>query len=85
MKVKLLSRVRLLATPWSTAYQAPLSMGFSRQEYWSGMPLPFLLSTLQHKYVDTFSHTHTHKAAEHRAAGVPVLSDIHMVVLLELL
>ena len=36
MKVKLLSRVRLLATPWTAAYQAPLSMGFSRQEYWSG-------------------------------------------------
>ena len=36
VKVKLLSRVRLLATPWTAAYQAPLSMGFSRQEYWSG-------------------------------------------------
>ena len=34
------SRVRLLATPWTAAYQAPLSVGFSRQEYWSGMPLP---------------------------------------------
>ena len=40
MKVKLLSRVRLLATPWTAAYQAPPSMGFSRQEYWSGVPLP---------------------------------------------
>ena len=40
VKVKLLSRVRLLATPWTGAYQAPLSMGFSRQEYWSGVPLP---------------------------------------------
>ena len=39
-KVKLLSRVRLLATPWTAAHQAPLSMGFSRQEYWSGVPLP---------------------------------------------
>ena len=36
VKVKLLSRVRLLATPWTAAYQAPLSMGFSRQEYWRG-------------------------------------------------
>jgi len=36
MKVKSLSRVRLLATSWTTAYQAPPSMGFSRQEYWSG-------------------------------------------------
>ena len=38
--VQSLSRVRLLATPRTTAYQAPLSMGFSRQEYWSGVPLP---------------------------------------------
>ena len=40
MKVKSLSCVQLLATPWTAAYQAPLSMGFSRQEYWSGVPLP---------------------------------------------
>ena len=40
MKVKLLSRVRLFATLWTVAYQAPLSMGFSRQEYWSGLPCP---------------------------------------------
>ena len=40
VKVKSLSRVRLLATPWTAAYQAPLSMGFSRQEYWSGVPSP---------------------------------------------
>ena len=38
MKVKSLSRVRFLATPWTAAYQAPPSMGFSRQEYWSGVP-----------------------------------------------
>ena len=41
MKVKSLSRVRLFTTPWTAAYQAPPSMGFSRQEYWSGVPLPF--------------------------------------------
>ena len=40
VKVKSNSRVRLLATPWTPAYQAPPSMGFSRQEYWSGAPLP---------------------------------------------
>ena len=39
VKVKLLSRVWLLATPWTAAYQAPPSMGFSRWEYWSGVPL----------------------------------------------
>ena len=40
VKVKSLSRVRLFATPWTVAYQAPTSMGFSRQEYWSGLPFP---------------------------------------------
>ena len=39
-KVKLLSCLRLFATPWTIAYQAPLSMEFSRQEYWSGLPFP---------------------------------------------
>ena len=39
-KVKSLSRVRLFATPWTVAYQAPPSMGLSRQEYWSWVPLP---------------------------------------------
>ena len=39
-KVKSLSRVRLFATPWTVAHHAPLSMGFSRQEYWSGLPFP---------------------------------------------
>ena len=42
VKVKSLSRVRLWATPWTAAYQAPLPMGFSRQEYGSGVPLPSL-------------------------------------------
>ena len=40
VKVKSLSHVWLFATPWTVAYQAPLSMGFPRQEYWSGLPLP---------------------------------------------
>ena len=39
-EVKWLSRVRLFAIPWIVAYQAPPSMGFSRQEYWSGLPFP---------------------------------------------
>ena len=46
VKVKLLSRVWLFATPWTTAYQAPPSKGFSRQEYWSGLPLPSLKNSL---------------------------------------
>ena len=40
------SRVRLCATPWTAAYQAPPSMGFSRQEYWSGVPLPSPMNLL---------------------------------------
>ena len=40
VKVKSLSHVQLLATPWTAAHQAPPSMGFSRQEYWTGVPLP---------------------------------------------
>ena len=40
VKVKALSRVQLLATPWTAAHQVPLSMGFSRQDDWSGVPLP---------------------------------------------
>ena len=45
VKVNLLSRARLLATSWIAAYQAPLSMGFSRQEYWSGVPFPSIGNT----------------------------------------
>ena len=40
VKVKSLSCVQLFATPWTVAYQAPPSVGFSRQEYWSGLPFP---------------------------------------------
>ena len=47
VKVKLLSRVRLLATQWTAAHQAPRSLGFSRQEYWSGVPLPSLTYALK--------------------------------------
>ena len=47
VKVKSLSRAQLLATPWTAAYQAPPSMGFSRQEYWSGLSLPSLVVILR--------------------------------------
>ena len=46
VKVKSLSHIRLLATPWTAAYQAPPSVGFSRQEYLSGLPLPSLSMVL---------------------------------------
>ena len=51
MKVKSESEVAqsslTLATPWTAAYQAPLSMGFSRQKYWSGVPLPIMYNCVQ--------------------------------------
>ena len=47
VKVKSLSCVQLSATPWTSAYQAPPSMGFSRQEYWSGVPLPSPLNRIE--------------------------------------
>ena len=52
------SRVRPLATPWTAAYQAPLSMGFSRQRYWSGVPLPSLHDLLGLVFFpDKYHHT----------------------------
>ena len=44
-RLVVVSRVRLSVTPWTAAHQAPPSLGFSRQEYWSGLPLPSLLIT----------------------------------------
>ena len=56
VKVKSLSRVWLFATPWTAAYQAPPSMGFSRQQYWSGVPLssplPLFYNELSHSVVN---------------------------------
>ena len=57
MKVKSLSRVRLFMTPWTAAYQAPLPMGFSRQEYWSGVPLPSPNLRIQIKLQGTFGNS----------------------------
>ena len=56
VKVKSFSRAWLLATPWTAAYQAPPSMGFSRQECWSGLPLP---SPDIHVYVCVFTYIYT--------------------------
>ena len=57
VKVKSLSRVWLFATPWTAAHQAPLSMGFSRQEYWSGLPFPLA-------QVNNREETQLHPSAE---------------------
>ena len=56
VKVKSLSRVWLLATPWTAAHQAPPSMGFSRQEYWSGVPLPSPSRTIREYISVVLSH-----------------------------
>ena len=50
MKVKSLSHVQVFATPWTVAHQAPLSMGFSRQEYWRGLPFPSPVKVLGEAY-----------------------------------
>ena len=55
VKVRSLSPIRLLATPWTAAYQASLSMGFSRQEYWSGCHC-----LLQYMCIHVYIHIHTH-------------------------
>ena len=69
MKVKLLSRVRLLATPWTATFQAPPSMEFSRQEYWSGLPLssPFP-SPVDHVLSELSTTTHPSWVALHGMA-----------------
>ena len=67
VKVKSLSRVQLLMTPWTAAHQAPPSMEFSRQEYWSGLPLPSPLeegSTCQKKKKNLFA-TREHELLTH--------------------
>ena len=57
VKVKSLSRVRLFETPWTAAYEVPLSMGFSRQEYWSGLPLPSPLSVANYHLTGNCTNT----------------------------
>ena len=58
MKVKSLSCVRLLATAWTAEYQAPPCMGFSRQEYWSGVPSPALIKCLTNSKCCVFMYLH---------------------------
>ena len=60
VKVKSLSHVQLLATPWTVAYQASLSMGFSRQVYWSGLLLPSPPGLPIHHHLLEFTQTHVH-------------------------
>ena len=78
MKVKSLSPVRILAIPWTAAYQAPPSTGFSRQEYWSGVPLPSPQqgpsATLIHKRLK-----HTCQNGNGFSARLPASSDLSSI------
>ena len=67
-ELKLLSHVRLSVSPWTVAYQVPLSMGFSRQEYWSGLPFP---SPSSHR--DVFKNNNTFK--NNRAVKISDIFD----------
>ena len=66
--MKSLIRVRLFATPWTEAYQAPPSMGFSRQEDWSGMPLPSLSEQSTEGQIPSSANTFF--------AGCPLIADL---------
>ena len=64
------SRVRLFATPWTAAFQAPLSMGFSKQEYWSGLPSPSLI--YQSITYCFYTHAHTNKNCPYFKAPITI-------------
>ena len=64
LRVKSLSWVRLLATAWTAANQAPLSMGFSRQEYWSGMPLPSPPGLPVYHQLPEFTQIYVHRVSD---------------------
>ena len=80
--VKSLSRVQLLVTPWTAAYQAPPSMGFSRQEYWSGLPFPSP-GALPDPGIEPKSPTLQADALSSEPPEKPVISWLRRVNLLE--
>ena len=79
VKVKSLSRVRLLATPWTVAHQAPQSMGSSRQEYWSGCHYLLRLASLLFLKTDLLLPHMEHTPGTHRAGPFPVFSLCSMI------
>ena len=88
VKVKSLSRVRLWVTPWTAAYQASLSMGFSRQEYWSGLPLPspFLLLSAK-QFTDQLGGLHfeeDHLVCIHILCEIPTFNILIVSKLLNM-
>ena len=64
VKMKSFSRVRLFVTPWTIAYQAPPSMGFSRQEYWSGLPVPSPPIAETHTNIKDLTHENVCQIAQ---------------------
>ena len=72
VKIKSISRVRLLATPWTAAYLAPPPMGFSRQEYWSGSPLPSPPVPIPH-HIPEFAEVHVHWTGDDTQPSHPLL------------
>ena len=70
--MKSLSRPRLLATPRTAAYQAPPSMGFSRQEYWSGVPLPSLRQ-ININRINIFKKSSLREGAHHSLHFYPII------------
>ena len=82
VKVKLLSRVWLLATSWTEAYQAPPSMGFSRQEHWSGVPFSSFTRSFHSLLLNIDDHAVKSSAAAYTTVGGQGLSgDCHCWVL----
>ena len=70
MKVKSLSRVQLFVTPWTAAHRAPPSMGFSRQEYWSGVPLPSPIGPVSMINIFSLSRESKSKQSKHRDKNI---------------
>ena len=77
VKVKSLSRVRLLATPWTPAYQAPPSMGFSRQEYWSGVPFSLVNQTPRAVLVGATSRSRVHMTPTENLQAEAIQTYLH--------
>ena len=83
MKVKSLSHVQLFVTPWTVAYQPPPSMGFSRQEYWSGVPLPSpwtgvvcFQNAIVEQALNRYSCSQREKSGRRKGSWVPSESKI---------
>ena len=80
MKAKSLSRARLPATPWTAAHQAPQSTGFSRQEHWSGVPLPWLLLFPTELFiVNTVVCDEVHTGMKHTSSKAKLCSWFYFV------